>query len=149
MSHHFCSKKLWFILIGFVLLAGVFLGSTLMWLERVEKYVLETKLPVQEEKIGERLEKVIEKNYIEQEVQMAAQQSEKPVGKMEQKIEFPCVIRIVDGTIGVYQEKKGCLKTLKQVGEQLTDEDELKLRNGIYIADEKELIMVLESYHLQ
>ena len=58
-------------------------------------------------------------------------------------------VQIVDGEIGVFHREGRCMKKLRQSGEYLSIADEQILSQGIPVNDEKELIIVLESYHLQ
>ena len=152
MSHHFFTKKLWISLVAVMLLAGVFFGGVYVWLDQVQQYIVEAQLPTEKEaKTEQEMEEktASEEQVASQEIAMAALQTEKPVNQMEQEIQFPCTIRIVNEEIGVYHAEGGRVKKLRQVGEYLSAADKERLHNGIQVNDEKELIMVLESYHLQ
>ena len=56
---------------------------------------------------------------------------------------------MIKGKVGIYTENGDYLQELNQAGELLSEIDRKYLQQGIWIQNEEELIMALESYHLQ
>ena len=149
MSRRLFTTQLWVSLVAVMLLAGVFLGGVYFWLNSVQQYILETETPEADQPEQEEATDIAENTVESQEATLAALQAERALGQLEMDMEFPCMIQIVDGEIGVFQPEGRCVKKLSQVGEYLSAADEQVLRRGIQVNNEEELVMVLESYHLQ
>ena len=148
MSHHLFTKQVWIMLVAAILFTGVFFGGVYFWFNDVQRYILEAENAA--EQVEPNGQDGISKKMVEaQDTAMTPFQNGKNLNQIEQEIEFPCLVQIVDGEIGVFHRKGRCMKTLRQSGEYLSIADEQILSQGIPVNDEKELIIVLESYHLQ
>ena len=53
------------------------------------------------------------------------------------------------GVVGIYGEEEQCIKEYKQAGEYMSEKDRMELQRGIWVENEQELVMLLESFHLQ
>ena len=159
MSHHFFSAKIWIVLTGTIVISGSFFLLVYLLFDTTDDLILQSRLPIQEamekEANGEewdnthdeiKIHEKLKEDFLDEETMHL---TEKGNRYFESDVTFPCMIRMIDNNVGVYQIGGSCLKELRQFGEHLTEADKAKLRNGIYIKDEKELIIVMESYHFQ
>jgi len=143
MSHHLLSKKLWIVIIG---MTCTFLGMAYVWLHYVNQWSMQAEVPVREEIESQRPDNKAKEKPIAETVNQAAT-DEIDKGKIE-KI-YPCIIQMIQGEVGIYTENGDYLQELNQAGELFSEIDRKNLQQGIWIQNEEELIMVLESYHLQ
>ncbi len=143
MSHHLLSKKIW---IGILLLSCVFLVIAYVWLYYTDQWILQAELPVQEKETEKEKKETDEIDSAVEEVNLNAAE---PIKKGKPEMMYPCVIQMQQGEVGIYAEDGVYLQKLTQVGEWISEIDQKQLQQGIWIENEKELIMVLESYHLQ
>ena len=146
MSCFFVSKRLKIVLSILLAVTGLFGWLTYTWLMKMDEFMTQEVL-IEKREMQQELEKV--------NVKMNAA-AEKTVERTKQvtlvskgKVSFPCMLRMADEEIGIYQMEGRCVKRLKQIGEQLTEVDRQKLSKGIVLLNEVELIAMLESYHLQ
>ena len=143
MSHHLLSRKLW---IGLLLIPCIFFAIVFAGMDYLEMKLLQIETPVIETEVqtSDQVSNLA--------VQEAAYQTEKILNNSnieKTKLEFPCKVQMKHGKIGIYLENESCVKEYKQVGEYLGEVDILELTKGIWVKDETELIVVLESFHLQ
>lgn len=137
MSYYLFLKKCW---IGMILASCIFFGGVYIGLDYSNQKVMESKVPENEN--GE--EKM--------DVKEAALQTEAAIE--ENKIErlttkYPCKVQMKQEIIGLFGENEQCIKEYKVVGEYFSKREQEELQRGIWIQNEQELIMVLESFHLQ
>ncbi len=143
MSHHLLSKKLW---IGISIMTCTFLGVAYVWLYYADQWSRLAELPVEEEN-NEHTEEIAEEKASPAEA--ANMTTTEPVEKGKLDMLYPCVIQMIHGEVVICTEEGDYLRELNQVGELLGEIDRKKLQQGIRIENEEEMIMVLESYHLQ
>ncbi len=143
MSHHLLSKKLW---IGITIMTCTFLGMAYGWLYYADQWSMQAEMSVGDEETGHAEVELEEKTSTAEAVN---QTTTDPIEKGKIQEVYPCVIQMIQGQIGIYTEKGEYLRELNQVGELLGEIDRNQLQQGIWIENEKELIVILESYHLQ
>lgn len=143
MSHHFISKKVW---IGVIILTCLFFGLTYIWMYYTNQLIRQAGLPRSETESTVQGAKSPEP---EEPVEEAARYNQEPIEAKDPAVSFPCLVQLQQGRLGLYDLEGRCLQELHQVGEWLSETDEKQLREGIKVQNEEELIMTLESYHLQ
>ncbi len=143
MSHHLLSKKLW---IGITFMTCAFFSMAYVWLYYADQWSMQAELPITEEKAEQAEEKTEEIASTAEAVNKTTTESIEK-GKIS-KI-YPCVIQMIQGQVVICTEDGDYLRELNQVGELLGEIDRKQLQQGIRIENEEEMIMVLESYHLQ
>ena len=142
MSHRLLPKKCW---LGLILLPSLFLILAYAGLDFVEHRIRQAEIPIK------KAEEQCREEESNSSLKEAATRSEEALN--EEKIEiikmkYPCKVQMVQGCIGVYVEENQFFRELKQMGEYLSDIDLFELQKGIWVKDEQELIMLLESFHL-
>lgn len=143
MSHYLLSRKCW---LGLILLPCVFFGIVYIGLDYVEQRITQLETLVTK----------VEGQLMDEEKQLALQevmiQSEEALNESEidkKELQYPCKLKMKHERIGLYVNDEYCIKEFKQVGEYLETRDVLELRRGIEVINEQELVMLLESFHLQ
>ena len=137
MSHDFISKKIW---ISALVLTCVFLLLVSIWFYYTNQFLIQSEVGEREEQLSMvQVEMVTE----------AAEQIAAPILEEKPVLQFPCIIKMQDETIGIYLSDGTLYQTLSQCGEKLSVPDRIQLIRGIEVEDEKQLISLCESYHLQ
>ncbi len=146
MSHHLLSKKLW---VGIGIMTCTFLAIAYAWFDYADHSIIQTEIPNQEMKTRADKTEPGKKVSMTEEAALYAQE---PIrAENIEKIEegYPCMVQMKQENIGLYTQDGTCIRQLIQVGEWLSEADKKQLQQGLWVESERELIMVLESYHLQ
>ena len=142
MSHHLLSKKIW---ISVIIMTCMFLGLAYVWMYYTDQFILQAELTMQDSKKAENENQASKITPTEE----AALYTQEAIDAEKIEKPYPCVVQMKEGSIGVFAQDGSCLRDLQQVGEWLSETDQTQLMSGIWVENEKELVMVLESYHLQ
>ena len=154
MAHHFLSKKIW---ISVAVVTVLFLALTYAWFFFANQLIQQTEMARIHAITGYQAADIAQDtalaaSQLTGEVQKNAENLTAETANTQaepQEVQYPCYVKMQDDRIGVYSETGELYKTMRQTGEFLSDTDRTQLIQGIQVENEKELIMLCESFHLQ
>lgn len=141
MSRYLLSKKIW---VSVAISGSLFVLLTYTWFYHLNQWAAqEERIALKEIQLIFMMERVAE--AADQVLQPIAQ----PAASTEVTLTFPCIMKMKEGKIGLYNEEGVLCQELKQISEYLGDQDRIQLIQGIQANNQQELVLLCESYHLQ